>query len=244
MDRKLKFILVSTLIFIVFVGTGVFMLSKFAYKNKGITGKLNVKKNVSTAINNGKEKKINADMKLEDDRQEKLKKFTAEGNNTSSVSGCSNVNTSQERAAADGDIDFVNISDLYDKQIVSLDDMFRIEDRLKSSLKDMNTTYSAVMPLVNNNNELNAYISDKDNRSRISYNYGICTTSYLKTIIPKLAFANNDIIETATIDNIAKKDNNNISFNLNVKTKNNKSHMFSITVNFQNDKKVLNYYLR
>ncbi|MFL0251521.1 hypothetical protein ACJDT4_13955 [Clostridium neuense] len=238
-NNKIKFIVVISAVTLIFIITGILMFSKLAYSNKD---KLNVKKAIKTAK---QEKQDNANKALEikvvgdEKREKKLKEFADEykGNNNYDKNS---INSTPERRTQNGEFYVDNAGDLYSEKLVDIDDMGRIEDRLKDAANDMGKVYSETSSFNNDADKLNAYLSKGDNKSRFSYLYGIGNSNDLKNFVSKLSFLKNNKVEVGILSNIKKVDDNNITFQFQIKTKNATSQSFNVSINFADERAILN----
>jgi|GEM_PF-3452756 len=238
-NNKIKFVVITSVVTLIFVLTGIFMFSKFAYRNKD---KLNVKKNIKSAE---KLKQDNANKALEikvvrdEKREKKLKEFADKYNDKNNYYK-SSINSTPERRTKNGEFYVDNAGDLYSEKLVDIDDMGRIEDRLKDAANDMKNVYSETSSFNNEADKLNAYLLKGDNKSRFSYLYGITSTNDLKSFISKLSFLNNSKVKYGILENIKKVDDNNINFEFQIKTKNGTSQNFNVSINFADERAILN----
>lgn len=238
-NNKIKFIVVISAVTLIFIITGIFMFSKLAYSNKD---KLNVKKAIKTAK---QEKQDNANKALEikvvgdEKREKKLKEFADEYKDNNNYDKNS-INSTQERRTQNGEFYVDNAGDLYSEKLVDIDDMGRIEDRLKDAANDMGKVYSEISSFNNDGDKLNAYLSKGDNKSRFSYLYGIGNSNDLKNFVSKLSFLKNNKVEVGILSNIKKVDDNNITFQFQIKTKNAASQSFNVSINFADERAILN----
>ncbi|MCD2345110.1 hypothetical protein [Clostridium guangxiense] len=238
-NNKVKFIVMISIITLIFIIIGIFMFSKFAYRSKD---KLDVKKNIKTV----KQEKQNQDNKVleikvvgNDQREKKLKEF-ADKYKDHGNSGCT-VNSSAERRTQNGEFYIDNAAgDFYSKNITNLDDSNRIEDRLKEAANDMKNVYNETNSFKDDAQRLNSYLSKGDNKSRFCYLYGISSINDLKDFVSKLFFLKDSRVKYGVLQNIKKIDNNNINFQFQVKTNNNTSQTFNVDVNFADERAILN----
>lgn len=238
-NTKVKFIVITGIITLFFIITGIFMFSKLAYNNKD---KLNVRKDIKTAK---KEKQNNANKALEikvvgdEKREKKLKEFADKYKDNTNYNK-SAVNSTPERRTRNGEFYVDNIGDLYSEKLVDIDDMGRIEDRLKEAANDMNKVYSEASSFKEDGKKLNEYLSQGDNKSRFSYLYGISNTNELKSFISKLVFLKDSKVKYGILENIKKVDDNNINAQFEVKTSNGTSQTFNVYINFADERAILN----
>lgn len=238
-NNKEKFIIVMSIITLIFIITGIFMFSKLAYNNKD---KLNVKKAIKTAKH---EKQDNANKSLEikvvgdKKREEKLKEFADKYHDSNSYDK-SSVNSTPERRTQNGEFYVDNVGDLYSQKLVDIDDMRRIEDRLKEAANDMSKVYSETSSFNNDADKVNAYLSKGDNKSKFSYLYGIRSTDDLKSFVSKLSFLKDSKVDVGILNNIKKVDDSNINFQFQIKTKNSTSENFNVSINFVDERAILN----
>lgn len=238
-SNKIKFIIIASIVTLIFIITGIFMFSKFAYTNKD---KLNVKKNIKSAqkLNMDKSNKaLEIKVANNDKREKKLKEFQDKYKDNGSI-GCT-ANSDTERRTKNGEFYIDNAAgDFYSENITDLDDSNRIEDRLKEAANDMENVYSETISFKDDDEELNEYLSKGDNKSRFSYLYGISNKDNLKSFISKLSFLQNSKVKYGILENIKKVDDNNITFEFQVKTDNGASQVFNVSINFQDERAILN----
>ncbi|URZ15422.1 hypothetical protein [Clostridium felsineum] len=238
MNRKLKFIIIISIITALFMGLGVFLFLKFVYvDNHTINPKKDIQTKVKSAksnIEDGKEKRVNIEIKRESKKNDKLKKFESKDDNNVNVG----ANTSNERKS-NGSFYVDNINDLYDDKLVSLDEMFLIEKRLKEAVEDMPKLHRETLNIKNNGKALSKYILK--NKDRIDYLYGIDDVNSLRALINKLSVGgDNSKSRYGVIDNLNKQDDNNLRFILNVHLNENKCQAFNINLEFKHNRAILN----
>lgn len=238
-NNKVKFIVITSIVTLIFIITGIFMFSKLAYNNKD---KLNVKKAIKIAKQE-KQNKANKALEIkvvgDEKREKKLKEFADKYNDNNNYDK-SSVNSTPERRTKSGEFYVDNAGDLYSEKLVDIDDMARIEDRLKDAANDMSKVYSETSSFSNDADKVNAYLSKGDNKSRFSYLYGISSTDALKSFISKLTFLKDSKVDVGILNNIKKVDDNNINFEFQIKTKNSTSQMFNVSINFADERAILN----
>ncbi|URZ05891.1 hypothetical protein [Clostridium felsineum] len=237
MNKKLKFIIVGSSITALFIGVGVFLVFKFVYVGShDINPKKDMQTKVKSAksnIEDGKEKKVNIEIKRENKNENKLKKFESKDDNNVNVG----ANTSDERKS-NGSFYIDNINDLYNNKIVSLDEMFLIEKRLKEAVEDMPKLYKETLNIKNDDKTLNKYILK--NKDRLDYLYGVDDISSLKILINKLSFIKSDVeLKHGVISNITKQDYEHINFIIGIYSRDNKEQILNVTLEFKSDRAVL-----
>lgn len=235
--NKMRFIVVSASITAVLAIVGGFMLWNLAYKNKD---KLNIKNDVSEAKRSDQKLK-NDELQIkvvgDEKRDEKLKDFASKyQENANMVYDKNKINSSSE-IRSNGF--YVDNDTLYSQGIVSIDDKYRIEDRIKAAAEEMKKVYSETIS-IKDSSSLEAYLDKGDNKSRFNYLYGISDENALNGFIAKLSFLKNDTISYCRMDNVKKVDDNNISFSINIITKENKSQSFKVSINFEDERATLN----
>lgn len=237
-NNKIKFIIISSMVTLILVISGMFMLSKLAYNNKD---KLNVKKAIKTAKHE-KQNKANKALEIkvvgDEKREKKLKEFADKYKDSNNYNK-NTVNTSKECRTKNGEFYIDNVSELYKQKIVSIDEMFWIEDKLKEAANDMSNVYFETSSFQDDDQKLNAYLLKRDNKSRFSYLYGITSTNDLKSFVSKLAFLKDSKVDVGILNNIKKVDDNNINFEFQIRTKNNTSEMFNVSINFADERAIL-----
>lgn len=237
-NSKVKFIVITSVVTLIFIIVGIFMFSKLAYNNKD---KLNVKKAIKTAK---QKKQDNANKALEikvvgnEKREKKLKEFADKYKDNNYDK--SSVNSTSEIRSNNGEFYIDNASDLYTQNVTSLDDRFRIEDRLKEATNDMVKVYSETDSFKEDGEKLNEYLSQGDNKARFSCLYGISNTNELKSFIWKLVFLKDSKVKYGILENIKKVDDNNINVQFEVKTNNGTSQTFNVYINFADERAILN----
>lgn len=238
-NNKIKFIVFASLVTLIFIIVGIFMFSKLECKSKD---KLDIGKDIKSA----KQAKINGNngalqMKVigNEKREKELEKFQDKYKENPETNQ-NNVNASKERRTSNGEFYIDNSGDLYSNNIVSLDDRFRIENRLKDAANDMENVYSETLAFNKDDNKLKQYLSEGDNKSRFSYLYGISDQNNLKNFISKLGFLESSKINYGILSNIKKVDDNNITFEFRIITKDNINQIFNVSINFANERAILN----
>ena len=238
-NNKVKFIVITSIITLIFIIIGIFMFSKLAYNNKD---KLNVKKDIN-AVKQEKQDSANKALEIkivrDEKREKKLKEFADKYKDSNSYDK-SSVNSTPERRTQNGEFYVDNAGDLYSEKLVDIDDMGRIEDRLKEAANDMKNVYNETNSFKDDAQRLNSYLSKGDNKSRFSYLYGISSINDLKDFVSKLFFLKDSRVKYGVLQNIKKIDNNNINFQFQVKTNNNTSQTFNVDVNFADERAILN----
>lgn len=119
-------------------------------------------------------------------KEQKLKEFANKYQDSSYDKNT--VNSTPERRTANGEFYVDNAGDLYSEKLVNIDDMERIEDRLKEAANDMKNVYTETISFNKDADKLSEYLSKGDNKSRFSYEYGINDVNDLKLFISKLTF--------------------------------------------------------
>ncbi|PJI10018.1 MULTISPECIES: hypothetical protein [Clostridium] len=240
MSRKLKFIIAGSVITALFIGAAIFLMIKFTCRDNY---ELNPKKNIQAKIKgvksndeNAKENKINVEVGKENKNAEKLEKFESDdGNNVKEQ-----ANTSCERQS-NGSFYIDNISDFYNNKLVSMDEMFWVQKRLKEAANDMPKLYKETLSIKNNDGALKKYMLKGTNKDRFNYLYGVEDVNSIKTLINKLSFIkDNSKLTHGVISNIIKQDDNHIGFNMNVYSSDNKEQIFNVKLEFKSDRAVLN----
>lgn len=237
--NRLTIIIIISIIIVISVMTAGLMFSKMVYNNKN---ELNVKKRINTIANKKNiedGKKAQQEAKSEIDREQKLKDFADKYKDNSNYNK-SFVNSTPERRTKNGEFYVDNAGDLYSEKIVDIDDMGRIEDRLKEAANDMKTVYSEANSFEDDYENLNGYFSKGDNKSRFNYLYGISSTNDLKSFVSKLAFLKDSKVKYGILENIKKVDDSNINFQFEVKANNSTSQMFNVSINFADERAILN----
>lgn len=238
-NNKVKFIVIVSIITLIFIITGVFMFSKLAYSNKD---KLNVKKAIKTAKQE-KQNKANKTLEIkvvgDENGEKKLNEFADKYKDNNNYNK-NTVNTSKECRTKNGEFYIDNVSELYKQKIVSIDERFWIEDRLKEAANDMSNVYFEASSFQNYDQRLNAYLSKGDNKSRFSYLYGITSTNDLKSFVSKLSFLKDSKVQYGILEKIKKVDDNNINFEFQIKTKNSTSQIFNVSINLADERAILN----
>ncbi|PJI06584.1 MULTISPECIES: hypothetical protein [Clostridium] len=240
MNRKLKFIIAGSVVTALFIGMAVFLICKLTYSDNY---ELNPKKNIQAKVRNTKynaedekENKINVEVRKENKNADKLKKFQSDDSNNVNEQ----ANTSCERQS-DGNFYIDNINDLYNNKLVSLDEMFWVQKRLKEAANDMPKFYKETLSIKNNDRALKKYMLKGDNKDRLNYLYGAENVNSIKTLINKLSFIkDNSKLTHGAISNITKQDDNHIGFNISIYSSDNKEQTFNVTLEFKSDRAVLN----
>lgn len=237
--NKLTIIIIISIIMLISVIIASFMFSKMVYNNKN---ELNVRKRINTIANKKNiesGKKAQQEAKSEVDREQKLKEFADKYNDNNNYNK-SAVNSTPESRTKNGEFYVDNAGDLYSEKFVDIDDEGRIEDRLIDAANDMKNVYSETISFSDNADKLNSYLSKGDNKSRFSYLYGISSASDLKSFVSKLSFFKNSKVKYGILENIKKVDDNNITFGFQVKADNGTSQTFNTSINFADERAVLN----
>ncbi|MCR3759364.1 DUF2570 domain-containing protein [Clostridium felsineum] len=238
MNRKLKFIIVGSSITALFMGLGAFLFFEFFYVD---SHEVNPKKTIQTKIQDaksniedGKENKINVEIKRENKNNDKLKKFESNDDNNVDLK----ANTSCERKS-NGEFYIDNINDLYNSRLVSLDEMFLIEKRLKEAVEDMPKLYKETKGIKSSGKDLKKYIDS--NRDRLYYLYGIEDVNSLRTLFNKINFIKDNYkLIHGSISNVSKQDDDHINFTIGIYSRDNEEQKFNVTLEFKNNRAVLN----
>lgn len=238
-NNKTKFIVIVSIITSIFAIIGMFMFFKLVYNNKD---KFNIKKDIKTAKKaqlNTSNQSLQIKVVGNEKKENELKKF-ADKYKEEYITNKNSVNSTPESSAENGEFYIDNAGELYTQNITTLDDRFRIENRLKEAANDMKNVYSETISFNNDTNKLEEYLSKGDNKSRFSYLYGISDENTLKLFICKLTFLKDSKVDCGVLSNIKKVDNNNITFQFQIKTKEGTSQSFNVSINFTDERAILN----
>ncbi|URZ16328.1 hypothetical protein [Clostridium felsineum] len=229
MDRKLKLIIVGSIITAAFIFVCIFLVSNFIYKNRD---NLNPRKSIELKGKNveiEKENRVNIEIRRENKNTCKLKKFQSDDSNNVNME----TNIYNERRS-NGDFYIDNINDLYNFKLVTLDEMFLIEKRVKEATTDMPRLYKETSNIKNDDKALSSYI--RKNKCRLNYLYGIEKQENLKKLILKFElFDNNKKIKYGIINNMEKHENRFIEFYMSLYYSSNSEQSFKIKVDLVNN---------
>lgn len=238
--NKVTVIVIISIIALISLIVDGAMLYNIAYKNKD---NLNIPNKIKTEKSNKNittGKKVQQEAKEKVDRQEKLENFANKYNANNSCDK-NVINSTLERNTKNGEFYIDNTTgDFYSKNITDLDDSNRIEDRLKEAANDMKKVYFETNSFKDDTQKLNEYLLKGDNKSRFSYLYGIGNKDDLKNFVSKLSFFKNSKVKYGILQNIKKADDNNINFQFKVKTNNGTSQIFNVSINFADERAILN----
>lgn len=238
-NNKTKFIVIVSIITLIFAIIGMFMFFKLVYNNKD---KFNIKKDIKTAKKaqlNTSNQSLQIKVVGNEKKENELKKF-ADKYKEDYITNKNSVNSTPESSAENGEFYIDNAGELYTQNITTLDDRFRIENRLKEAANDMKNVYSETISFNNDTDKLEEYLSKGDNKSRFSYLYGISDENTLKLFICKLTFLKDSKVDCGVLSNIKKVDNNNITFQFQIKTNEGTSQNFNVSINFADERAILN----
>lgn len=238
-NNKTKFIVIVSIITSIFAIIGMFMFFKLVYNNKD---KFNIKKDIKTAKKaqlNTSNQSLQIKVVGNEKKENELKKF-ADKYKEDYITNKNSVNSTPESSAENGEFYIDNAGELYTQNITTLDDRFRIENRLKEAANDMKNVYYETISFNNDTDKLEEYLSKGDNKSRFSYLYGISDENTLKLFICKLTFLKDSKVDCGVLSNIKKVDDNNITFQFQIKTKEGTSQNFNISINFADERAILN----
>ncbi|AAK80003.1 hypothetical protein BJV85_001833 [Clostridium acetobutylicum] len=238
MHGKLKVVILASVMFSIFLLGTIFSTLEFVSENNNDS---NPKKNIENPIRKikliekgKKENKIEAQVKEENKNEDRLKNF--ESKDTNNINTEANIS---KEIRSSGGFYLDNINDLYNSKLVTLDEMFLIENRIKEISEDMPKLFREAFYIRSNHDALEKYFLKGDNKKRFFYLYGIDKEDKLKIILDKLCFLDNkEVISHGVISHIEGKDADSFQFVMDMYST--KEQSFIVNIQFKDKRAVLN----